>query len=193
MQKRAFLIHGWSGHIENGIFPWLKENLEKRGFVVYAPKMPDPGNPKINTWVPFLSEQIGVPNENTFLFGHSMGVQAILRYLESISSGSKIGGAVFLAGFTHLTDEAYEEEEDQEIAKPWLGTPINWNKVKSSVGKFIAIFSDNDPFVPLSDSDIFKENLGAKIIIENRKGHFSDSDGIKELPSALSSVLEVAE
>lgn len=191
MQKRVYIIHGWDGYPEEGIFPWLKKELENRGFAVYNPAMPEPSNPKINTWVSFIKEKVGAADESTFLFGHSIGSQAILRYLESLEEGIKVGGAVFLAGFVHLTDEAYETDEDPEIAKPWLETPLNWDKIKTHSNKFISIFSDDDPLVPISDADIFESKLGAKIIIEHGKQHFSGSDGIKELSSALESVLEL--
>ncbi len=97
-----------------------------------------------------------------------------------------------MAGWVHLTNEAYEVEEDAGIAKPWIETPLNWSKIKSCSNKFICIFSDNDPLVPISDAEIFKNELGARIIIEYGKEHFSGSSGIKELPSALDSVLKMS-
>lgn len=193
MQKRVFIIHGWDGYPEEGIFPWLKGELQKRGFAVFDPAMPDPIRPKIEAWVSFLAKQVGTPDENTFFFGHSMGAQGILRYLESLPEGLKVGGAVFLAGFVHLTDEVYEIEEDHAVVKPWLEMPLDWEKVKSHANKFVSIFSDDDPIVPLSDAKIFERELGAKIVIEKGKGHFSGSSGIKELPSALEAVLGVME
>ncbi|MDP2945996.1 MAG: alpha/beta hydrolase [bacterium] len=191
MAKRVFIIHGWDGYPEEGCFPWLKKELENRGFAVYNPPMPEPLEPKIDVWVSFLKEQISVPDKDTILFGHSIGAQAILRYLETLNDNEKIGGAVLLAGWLHLTDEVYETEEDSQIAKPWLETPLNWDKIKSRANKFVAIFSDNDEMVPLSDSEVFKEKLNAKIIVEHQKGHFSGSDGIKELPSALSAIIDI--
>lgn len=192
MQKRVFIIHGWDGSPEEGCFPWLKRELQNRGFEVYNPAMPEPLTPKIEAWVSFLKECIGIPDENTFLVGHSIGAQTILRYLESIDENIKIGGVVFLAGWVHLTDEAYETEDDSEIARPWLETSLNWDKIKSHANKFIAIFSDDDKLVPMSDSKILEEKLNAKIIIEHQKGHFSGNSGIKELPSILNSVLEIS-
>jgi len=192
MQKRVFIIHGWDGYPEEGIFPWLKKELQNKGFAVFNPAMPDPLRPQMDTWPRFLKKQIGAPDENTFLFGHSIGAQTILRYLGSLPKSAKIGGAVFLAGWIHLTDEAFETEEDKEIARPWLETPLGWDKIRSRANKFIGIFSDDDPFVPVSDEKIFENQLGAKIIIERRKEHFSGSSGIKELPSALEAVLEIA-
>lgn len=192
MPKRVFIIHGWDGYPEEGIFPWLKKELQDRGFLVFNPPMPEPVKPQIETWVEYLKKQVGSPDENTFLFGHSIGVQTILRYLESLPENKKIGGVVALAGWVNLTDEAYETDEDKEIAKPWLETPINWDKIKSHCGKFIAIFSDDDSLVPFSDSKIFEKNLSAKIITEHNKEHFSGSSGIKELQSALDAIIEIA-
>ena len=47
MQKRIYIIHGWDGHPEEGIFPWLKKELENNGFEVFNPLMPDPLKPEI--------------------------------------------------------------------------------------------------------------------------------------------------
>ena len=192
MQKKVFIIHGWDSHPEEGIFPWLKKELQNKGFAVFNPAMPEPLNPRIDAWVPFLAAQIGISDENTILFGHSIGAQTILRYLESLDENKKIGGAVFLGGWIHLADIANETEEDRKIAQPWLEIPLDWNKIKSRSNNFVAIFSDDDKLVPIADSEIFKEKLGAKIIIEHKKGHFRGSDGIKELPSAIEAVLEIA-
>ena len=189
--ERVFIIHGWDGRPDEGCFPWLKSELEKRGFAVYAPTMPDPLHPKIDTWVTFLNEQVGTPDEHTFFVGHSIGCQTILRYLETLPDNMKVGGAVLLAPWIHLTDEAYETEEDSEIAKPWIQTQLLWDKIKSHSNNFIAIFSDDDPLVPLPDSKIFEEKLGTHTITEHQRGHFSGSSGIKELPSLLGAVLNL--
>lgn len=189
--KRLFIIHGWEGYPEEGWFPWLKKELESHGFQVQVPAMPNPVEPNIDSWVSFLKEQVGTPDYETFFIGHSIGCQTIIRYLESLPQDTKIGGAIFVAGWIHLNSKATEEEGADKIAKPWLETPIQWEKIVLHADKFIAIFSDNDPFVPKEDSKIFKEKLKAKIIIEHNKGHFSGEDNIKELPSVLNSLLEM--
>ncbi len=153
--------------------------------------MPEPLHPKIDTWVTFLKEQVGTPDEYTFFVGHSIGCQTILRFFEILPTNTQVGGAVLLAPWIHLTDEAYETEEDSEIAKPWIQTQLLWDKIKSHSNKFIAIFSDNDPLVPLTDSKIFEEKLGTQTIVEHNKEHFSGSSGIKELPSLLDAVLKL--
>lgn len=182
--KRVIIVHGWGGYPKEGWMPWLKEELEKKGFEVLVPAMPDTDNPKIETWVSYLAQVVGQPDEVTVLIGHSMGCQTILRYLETLSKGQKAGKVILVAGFgpylSGLTDE------EKPIAKPWIETPLDFEKIKSKAKAFIAIFSDNDPYVPLEEnSKLFKEELGAKIIVEHNKYHMSGDDGIFELPVLL--------
>ena len=101
MQKRAFIIHGWGSYPEEGWLLWLKKELEKKGFLVAVPSMPDTENPKIDSWVNHLSDIVGEPDVNTYLVGHSIGCQAIMRYLEELD-GKRIGGTVFVAGWFNL-------------------------------------------------------------------------------------------
>jgi predicted alpha/beta hydrolase family esterase len=186
--NRVFIIHGWGGSPNEKWIKWLGKELEKKNINVSIPLMPSKDRPKINEWVTFLKNKIGTPNENLFFVGHSIGCQAIIRYLESLPYNIKIGGAVFVAGWFHLK----ELDSDEEIiANPWIATPINYNKVKEKTDNFIAIFSTNDPVVPITDANIFKNKLGAEIIIEKNKGHFDEEDGIFVLPSALKSILKL--
>ena len=96
-----------------------------------------------------------------------------------------------MAPWINLNTDNLDEGED-EIAKPWLEMPINYSKIKNHSDKLVAIFSDNDFYVPLSDKDIFEKKLNAKIIIESGKGHFTSDDGIIELPSALNAITDIS-
>ena len=193
MPKHVFIIHGWDGDPEEGWFPWLKRELKARGFLATALAMPNPRRPIIDEWVGAIRKAVGAANRDIFLVGHSIGAQAILRYIESLPDDQRIGGAVFIAGWVTLTSAAYEQEGDEETARPWLETPINWERVKQHAGGFTAIFSDGDPFVLIADVEIFKQKLGADIIIAHGKSHFSGSDGVVELPKALEAILKYAE
>lgn len=189
MIKRVFIVHGWDGHPKENWFPWLKKELEAKGFDVFVPQLPDPENPRIYNWVPKLAESVGNPDEQTYFVGHSLGCQTIARYLESLPKNKKVGGAVFVAGFFKKLTGLEDEPGVRETDKHWLETPINLEKVKSHLPKSIAIFSDNDPYVPLDNQDDFRNKLGSKIIIEHQMGHFNESAGITQLPIALESVL----
>src|SRR3989344_194754 len=189
--KRVFIIHGWSGFPEECWFPWLKKELENNGFEVQVPAMPNTDEPRIEEWVPFLEKLVGEPDENTYLIGHSIGCQAILRYLGDLKEDAKIGGVVFVAGWIKKLIGVYDENEI-EIARPWVETPIDFESVKNHTKNIVAVFSDDDEFVSLDNLDAFKEKLGARTLIEHGKGHFSQETGIKELPVVLEELLKMA-
>jgi hypothetical protein len=178
MIKRAFIIHGWGGYPDEGWLYWLKQELEKNGFEVYSPAMPNTLNPIIKEWVSSLSALVGNPTKNDYFIGLSLGCQAIMRYLEKLPKDDKVKAAFFMAGFVNLMNLS---DGERDILKEWLETPIDLNKAKTRCNKFVSIFSDNDPIVPLSDKNIFEKQLDAKIIIEKGKGHFDSEIAVPYL------------
>ncbi len=186
MTKRAFIIHGWDGYPDEGWFPWIKTELEKKGFQVQIPAMPEPAEPKIEAWVSRLSKVVSDVDENTYFVGHSIGCQTILRYLERLPADNKVGGAYFVAPWFTLMN--LKTNEEKEIARPWLETSIDFEKVKQHTKTFFAVFSDDDEVVPQENKKLFEEWLNAKTVIEHAKGHFSGSDGVKELPIILEAI-----
>ena len=193
MTKRVFIIHGWDEYPEEGWFPWLKQELERRGFQVEVPAMPDPAASKLDTWVAHLANVVDVPDENTFFVGHSMGCRTILRYLEALPKGSRVGGVVLVAGWITLAPAAMQTPEEQEIVQQWLAAPHEWNAMRIHTSNFTAIFSDDDEWVVKENWEAYRDHLGATIVVEHAKGHFSGSDGVTELPSALNAVLKHAQ
>ena len=188
MKKVVFIIHGWEGYPEEGWFLWLKKELESRDYQVKVPSMPKPETPKIKAWTSFLQQQAPKPDQNTYFVGHSIGCQTIMRYLELLPGKTKVGGVVFVAGFFDLVGLTKKEIE---TIRPWLESPIDTQKVKQRTKKISAIFSTNDLWVPLSQAEVFKNRLKAKIIIERDKGHFSGEDKVIKLPSVLEELLKI--
>ena len=182
MKKKIFIIHGWGGGPNEGWLAWLGKEFKDRGFDVVAPQMPNTDEPKIEEWIPFLSNLVGEPNQETYFIGHSIGCQTIMRYAETIYP-KKVGKAVFVAGWFNLLN--LEDEESYEIAKPWIETSIDFEKIKRIFESAHVFLSNNDPWVPLTDKKIFEEKLGAKVIVEKNKGHFTEDNGIYEMPEIL--------
>ena len=189
---KVYIIHNWDGSPDEPMLQWLKSSLEARDYTVTIPAMPDPATPKIDDWVEKLTRTIS-PNEQTVLIGHSIGCQTILRYLATLPPNKKFAETVLIAPWMQLNEKTIKKEgkEVVAIAKPWIETPIDFEKVKAGAGKIVAIFSDNDKYVPLDQKIIFEEKLRARIITEKNKGHFTADDGVKTLPSALNAVLEL--
>lgn len=152
--------------------------------------MPNPDAPKIEPWINKLKEIVVTSRKNDILVGHSIGCQTIIRFLEGLSNGQKVDKVIMVAPW--LTLNNLESDESWKIADPWLKTPIDFSKVKTKANSFTAIFSDNDPWVPLDNQDDFKERLNSEIVIEHNKGHFSGDDEITQLPIVLKVLLRTS-
>ena len=189
MRKKVYIIHGWEGFPEQALFLWLKRELEERGYKVTVPFMPDTAFPKIDTWINTLKKLVREIDTNTILIGHSIGCQTILRYLETLPVGTKVGKVVLIAGWTHLTPKAAPDTDSKAIIKPWIETPIDWMNIRCHTDNFTAIFSSNDPYVPISEKDVFEKELGAKIVIEEKMGHFTEEDGVTKIVSVLNAII----
>jgi len=179
--KRVFIIHGWEGTPYNHYHKWLKSELEKLGYEVFLPAMPDTDAPVIEAWVGHLKELVGTPDKDTYFVGHSIGCQTILRYLETVST--PVGKAVFVAGWFDLKN--LEDDEAEKIAAPWIKTPIDITKVTKVLPSSTLIISDNDPFGAFEENKKKFAELGSKIIVLHNAGHIDKESGYIKLPEAL--------
>jgi hypothetical protein len=179
-KNRVILIHGWEGSPERNWFPWLKAELEKSGYDVLSPLMPNADHPKLTEWLEFLKQAIGEADECVYFVGHSLGVMTILRYLEDLVEGKKAGGAVLVAGFSETV--GYEELES------FFERPLNYEKVRRSAVRFAAVNSDNDPYVPQKFGEILRDKLGADLTIIENGGHLNTDAKCFKLPVVLEKI-----
>lgn len=186
--KRAVIVHCWSGCPEYCWYPYTKLELAVHGFNVLVPAMPETDAPKLSLWLPELRRVVGTPDDKTFLIGHSIGCATIMRYIESLPEGESIGGAMLVAGFTD--DLGFGELSN------FFETPLDFEKIKKHCKKFVAIHSNDDPYVSLRHSDILKEVLDAQTIIKLNAKHFSGAadgeESCTELPDVVDALLEMS-
>jgi uncharacterized protein len=194
MGDRAFIIHGYQGYPSEAWLPWLKAELEKRGYQVCLPAMPTPDRPILSEWVDFIGALVGKPDSKTVMIAHSLGCDAVLHYLETLGgSAMSVGRTVLVAGRFPAGMSVADAEmkiDGDEILKPWMIAGVDPAKVRSAAGKCTVILSDDDPYVPIDVAKAsFRGTLAAEIIIEHGRGHFNEDDQITQLPSALNAAV----
>jgi len=184
--------HGRDGNPQRNWWPWLKKQAESLGLRVDIPQLPGGENPQLPQWVKIIDELVGNETENTILVGHSLGCDAILRYVErilSINSDNSKNNAPTIAGMILVAP--YFDETDINDLKDFGGKPIDVQKVKQIVEHKVAIFSDNDPHVPLQEGVAYQQRVGSKIIILKNRGHFTQEDGCTQLPQVLNAIKDI--
>ena len=154
---RAIILHCWGGNSESNWFPWLKKELENKGFEVFCPDLPDSQNPKQDGW---LNEAMKLEyDENTILIGHSLGSVLIMRLLEKV----KVKAVYLVAGF----DEHLGIPEIMNFFKE----PFDYEKIKSNTDKIVMLSSDNDPYIPLEHAQELSKKLDCGLIIFEKMNH----------------------
>jgi len=158
--KNVIILHG-AGETPNSFWiPYAKKELEKKGYEVWIPQLPDTDNPVLDKWLPPVLNQ-GKFSEETIIISHSAGGPLALSVLENISV--KIKKAILIAGYSAPLPEG---------ANDILQNNYDWQKIKENVKDIIFINSDNDPWA-CDDKQGKKmlDNLGGTLIIRHGEGH----------------------
>lgn len=165
--KNAFIFHGTSCNPEKYWFPYLKQELQQRGYSVSIPQLPEPDFPDVQKWLPVALAQ-GEYNSDTVIVGHSAGGPLVLSVLEHIET--PIAKAILVSGYARQKGEWKQPEKI-------LQDTYDWEKIKHNVQDIYFINSDNDPW---GCNDIegryMYDHIGGTLIIRHGEGHMgSDS------------------
>jgi len=183
---KAIIIHGSYGSPDENWFPWLKEELEKRGWDVFAPKFPTPKNQSLESWLKAFESYKQYLGPNTILVGHSLGPAFILRILET--SKSRAHSCYFVSGWIGKLNLP----EFDSINRTFVERDFNWKKIKSKCKKFVVFASTDDPYVPGEKTGGLAEKLGADFIVVRGAGHFNSKAGYSEFPLLLEKILSTS-
>ena len=172
--KNACIFHGSSSSPEHFWYPYVKRELEKRGYKTWVPQLPDTDNPDLKTQLPFVLNNYSYNNE-TVLIGHSAGCPLILSLLQNLEVKIKL--AILVAGLTEPPDDK---------PAPILQSEYDWKEISSNCNNFVFINSDNDPW-GCDDKQGRKmfDHLGGELIIRHGEGHMgseSFNQPYKEFP-----------
>ena len=181
--KKVFIIHGFQGSPNGGWRPWLMGELEKQDIYACALSMPNPENPVSAEWVDEIRRHIEQnKNEEIYLVGHSLGVSAILRYLES-NEAINISGAILVSGPS--------EKNNNRKIDSFLNKEFDFVKIKSHCKAFSIIHGDNDQNVPLDNAKFLSKKLDSELIIIPNGGHLNGSAGWLTLPQCLDTLMRM--
>lgn len=174
--KKVFIVHGFEGAPNGSWKSWLMVELDKKNVYAFSLAMPKPEKPIAKEWVDEIARYFEQgKNDEIYLVGHSLGVPAILLYLEKAKR--TIAGAVLVSG-------PIEKNANRKI-DDFLRRPFNFRKIKSNCKKFTIIHGDNDPYVPVQNARDLAKAVGGDLIIVKNGQHLNGSAGYFTLPECL--------
>jgi predicted alpha/beta hydrolase family esterase len=174
--KKVFIIHGFGGSPNSSWIPWLMAELKKHDVYACALSMPYPESPSVMEWVEEISRHVSTNiGDEIYLVGHSLGVAAILNYLQQ-PFNKVIAGAVLVSGRLGKSDHPIMAEFYENI---------DFKTITSRSKAFSIIHGDDDDVVPVSNAHALgKELHTVPTIIKNGK-HLNGSAGFRELPEVV--------
>ena len=160
--KNVIILHGTGSTPESYWHPYLKEELEAKGYQVSVPVLPGTEYPHLGEQLAFVLKNFQF-NSDTILVGHSSGVPLILALLEKIDV--TISRAMLVSGF-------FKPLPDNEMCKAMLPDAFNWDVIKQHCQEFVLMNSDNDPW---GCNDVMgrelAEHLDGQFIFMKGEGH----------------------
>ncbi len=193
--KRAVLLHGTGGSPAENWLPWLKQQLESKGYKVWAPLLPENDKPNSSRYNDFLLNSDWDFTDN-LVIGHSSGAVSILNLLAdercpSIATGVLVGAwarldeADLTEGIQQVFGDAQAIYERFKALFPAEG--FDFARIRQKAHTFLFVHSDNDPYCPLEQAEWLAEQTGGEVAMVPGGQHFSASidPSFTEFPSLI--------
>ncbi len=176
------VLHGAYGSPRENWFPWLETELSRAGHRVLIPHFPTPDGQDLVAWLAVLDLFADHLGPSTVLVGHSIGAAFALRALEV--RDIRVRGVVLVAGFlSPLGDKRFDPLNASFLDPPW-----DFPRIRSRVGRLLALASGNDPYVPPAKTTELRECLGCDVVEIADAGHFNTDSGYSTFPRLLEAV-----
>ncbi|MDP2918247.1 MAG: alpha/beta hydrolase [bacterium] len=188
MNTNIFIFHGTEGYPEENWFPWLKQELEQKGYKVFIPQFPSPPvvPAKIAEWFDILKNYEQHINENSILIGHSLGGIFTLRILEKLNNPVK---AAFFIGTPIGVRPILNFDRDNSFS----GFDFNWETIKKKAKNFVVFQSDTDPYVGLENGKELAKKLSVELSFVPNAGHFNKKAGYLKFEQLRDKVMQILE
>lgn len=184
----VFMIHGFEGHPNGGWRPWLMAELERENIYSASLVMKNPYKPIAEVWINEIEENVKkFPNSKIILVGHSLGVPAILRFLQD-KNPKNILGCVLVSGPYKIDPRA---KRLKKVLNSFFEKEFNFGKIKKTAEHFTIIHGSDDRGVNFSQGEFLTEKLDGKLVKVNKGGHLNADSGFFKLPQALKSIFEM--
>lgn len=164
--RNYFIIHGSDGNSQENWFPWMKGEIEAKGFECIVPDFPCKDGHKLSAWYEVIEKVRNKITLETVFISHSRGTAFILNLLTDFDY--KIEALFMIGGFIENLWHKHGTPQTSFFAKPF-----NYEKIRSQCNRFIYYQSDNDPYIPMEHGEKVASILNARFELIHDAGHFN--------------------
>ncbi len=167
--KNALILHGTGATPDSNWFTWLKDQLEKQGYRVWLPQLPNSDRPNMQTYVKFLLSSDFKFNKDTIIIGHSSGAVATLGLLSKLRTPIK----------TSYLVSAFKDSLGWDALDDLFTEKIDYKKAGQNAEKIVFLHSDNDPYCPLEHAKHLLKQVDGELVVIKGQGHFNTENSPK--------------
>ncbi len=153
--KKAVILHAFRGTPTDLFYPWLKGELEKRGWTVKIPHLQYQDDPRIMTHVDRVLREVAF-DEQTVLIAHSVGSVLALKILEQIRK--PIGRLVIAGGFI--------EPKFKDHPRPFANLfdwKFDFDRIRKNVRDVRILRDAHDNVIPEDQAEKLATALGGRL------------------------------
>lgn len=178
---RIILLHGFNASPDANFHPWLRGELQDKGFEVVSPRLNLQAGQELD--LPIVMEdmrrQIGYLKGDDILLGHSLGALLMLQYLEAAEMMEIPRAAILVAAPWKVSRpelrQLFVDELDADV--------IMWK-----AREFVVVHSKDDKLVPFEHGKRLAESIRARFVERENDGHYMGA----EYPILRDLILEIA-
>jgi len=148
------LLHGFKGRSDGSKMVWLKSELEKMGHEVIVPALPNPDEPSEDEQVAAALAAADY-DENTILFGLSLGAVVAMKVVEKLKSPIK--GLVLAGGFVDRNFKDKPRNFDKRFKWEFDG-----EKIRENTAFIVQLQDVNDDAISEEQASHLAETLGVQ-------------------------------
>ena len=156
--KRIILLHGRGGSPTGGPKVWLKEKLEKLGYEVQVPQLPNTDEPNDEEQADYVQKHCTLDNE-TAIVGHSFGGIVALRLLER---GVKLKRVALVS--VPFSGKYLDGKKRESVTKA-LKKGFDFDTIRKNA-HLVALYDVGDQVVSVSDGEAYAKALDCHLMKE---------------------------
>lgn len=180
--KNFLIIHGSEDSSKEHWFPWLKSQIEQRGFECIAPDFPCEDGHQLSRWYAELEKYKEKITEDTIVIAHSRGVSFVLNLLTDFPY--RIDTLYMIGGFI----EYFWYPKANGQLDTFFAKQFDFVKIKSQCNNFVVYQSDNDEYIPVEHGEKIAKTFNARYEFIPNAGHFTDKYGYTRFPELLADI-----
>ena len=179
--KKAVILHGTDGAPAYNWFPWLKTELQAKGYQVWIPELPNNHNPNRQVYNDFLLGSDWDFTDN-LVIGHSSGAVSVLNLLQDARS-PHVKTGVLVGAWSHMEETDLDRQQFKDLFPP---DGFNFELIKSKTDQLLFLHGSDDPYCPLAQAQWLTRQTAGEIIIISNGGHLgSKFHKLPQLTEAL--------